>query len=208
MHSWQTTTSPCRLWGMNWCLRRPKRRSTPEWEKEFAGITAYRQDCHRAHCSYCQTNFIVAHGGRHDVVKHVGTPTHTRTYDDAKRSGRQASYALARLNTFNLLFQREGCGIYHLLGETKALLCTYLSRFVDSDILSSADDLLTIDFEDQMLQVDNNTLDIGTAARRFILSIEEECESAPIQRFYENVRQGYVAVVKGYWSVFRSKVKY
>ena len=106
------------------------------------------------------------------------------------------SYALARLNTFNLLFQREGYGIYHLLGETKALLCTYLSRFVDSDILSSADDLLTIDFEDQMLQVDNNTLDIGTAARRYILSIEEECESAPIQRFYEDVRQGYVAVVK------------
>ena len=475
----------------------------PEWEKEFAGITAYRQDCHRVHCSYCQTNFSVAHGGRHDVVKHVGTPTHTRAYDDAKRSGRQArlfelrqggkctsidlevakaealwckfvvehnlpfsvsdcfsdlipimfpdstiaskfsckrtktaaivtealapneqectikyakagpiavmvdesndiqndkgcaivlrvintdmvcvqnrfldmpvcnratganlfevidvcmknngipwenvkgfssdnasvmigkrnsvlsrvreatkqqvfdfgcishvanlcavalvkclrepvgdllvdtyfwfdksscrkedfhefqeftntphevitkhvttrwlsleksvnrilsqwdalqsyfssikeaerpgrakcckdkynsqsmklyfkflSYALTRLNTFNLLFQREGCGIYHLLGETKALLCTYLSRFVDSDILSSADDLLTIDFEDQMLQVDNNTLDIGTAARRYILSIEEECESAPIQRFYEDVRQGYVAVVK------------
>ena len=84
------------------------------------------------------------------------------------------SYALARFNTFNLLFQREGCGIYHLLGETKALLCTCLSRFVDSDILSSADDLLTIDFEDQMLQVDNNTLDIGTAARRYILSIEEE----------------------------------
>ena len=62
----------------------------PEWEKEFAGITAYRQDCHRVHCSYCQTNFSIAHGGRHDVVKHVGTPTHTRAYDDAKRSGRQA----------------------------------------------------------------------------------------------------------------------
>ena len=46
----------------------------PEWEKEFAGITAYRQDCRRAHCSYCQTNFSVAHGGRHDVVKHVGRP--------------------------------------------------------------------------------------------------------------------------------------
>ena len=40
--------------------------------------------------STCQTNFSVAHGGRHDVVKHVGTPTHTRAYDDAKRSGRQA----------------------------------------------------------------------------------------------------------------------
>ena len=71
------------------------------------------------------------------------------------------SYTLARLNTFNLLFQREGCGIHHLVGETKALLCTYLSRFVDSDIL-------TIDFEDQTLQVDNNTLDIGTAARCYI----------------------------------------
>ena len=106
------------------------------------------------------------------------------------------SYALARLNTFNLLFQREGCGIYHLLGETKALQCTYLSLFVDNDILSNADDLLTIDFEGQTLQVDNNTLDIGTAARRYISSIEEECESAPILWFYEAVRQGYVAVVK------------
>lgn len=62
----------------------------PEWEMEFAGITAYTPDCHRAYCRYYQTNFSVAHGGRHDVVKNVGTPTHTRAYDDAKRSGRQA----------------------------------------------------------------------------------------------------------------------
>ena len=67
-----------------------KSKFQPEWEKEFAGITAYSQDCHRAYCRYCQTNFSVAHGGRHDVVKHVGTPTHGRACDDAKRSGRQA----------------------------------------------------------------------------------------------------------------------
>ena len=48
---------------------------------EFAGIAAYTPDCHRAYCSYCQTNFSVAHGGRHDVVKHVGTPTHIRAYE-------------------------------------------------------------------------------------------------------------------------------
>ena len=67
-----------------------KSKFQPEWEKEFAGITAYSQDCHRAYCRYCQTNFSVAHGGRHDVVKHVGTPTHSRACDDTKRSGRQA----------------------------------------------------------------------------------------------------------------------
>ena len=39
------------------------------------------------YCRYCQTNFSVAHSGRHDVV---GTPTHGRACDDAKRSGRQA----------------------------------------------------------------------------------------------------------------------
>ena len=106
------------------------------------------------------------------------------------------SYGLARLNTFNLIFQRERCAIYHLLRETKALLCTYLSRFVDSDILSSAGDLLTIDFEDRTLQVADNALDIGTAARRYISNIEEECDPALICHFYEDVRQGYVAVVK------------
>ena len=106
------------------------------------------------------------------------------------------SYGLARLNTFNLIFQREGCAIYHLLRETKALLCTYLSRFVDSDILRSAGDLLTIDFEDRTLQVADNALDIGTAARRYISNIEEECDPALICHFYKDVRQGYVAVVK------------
>ena len=47
------------------------------------------------------------------------------------------SYTLARLNTFNLLFQREGYAMYNLLRETKALLYirTYLSHFVDSDII-------------------------------------------------------------------------
>ena len=41
------------------------------------------------HCNYCQTNFSVAHGGRHNVIKHIETPTHTRAYDDVKRFGRQ-----------------------------------------------------------------------------------------------------------------------
>ena len=105
-------------------------------------------------------------------------------------------YALARLNTFNLLFQHEGCAIYHLLDETKSLLRTYLSRFVDSEVLHTSNDLLTIDFEDTTLQVDNSALDVGTAARRYISSIEEECEPATLKHFYEDVRHSYVAVVK------------
>ena len=62
--------------------------------------------------------------------------------------------------------------------------------------MSSAGDLLTIDFEDRTLHVADNALDIGTAARRYISNIEEECDPALICHFYEDVRQGYVAVVK------------
>ena len=62
--------------------------------------------------------------------------------------------------------------------------------------MNSADDLLTIDFEDTTLQVDDNALDIGTAARRHVSSFEEECEPSIVQRFYDDVRHGYVAVVK------------
>ena len=52
------------------------------------------------------------------------------------------SYALARLNSFNVLFQGEGCSTFHLLSETKALLRTYLARFVDNGVLNSAEDLI------------------------------------------------------------------
>ena len=106
------------------------------------------------------------------------------------------TYALARLNTFNVLFQGEGCATYHLLSETKVLLKTYLSRFVDSEVLSSASDLLEIDFEDRTLQVDDATLDVGTSARRYISSIEEECSPSLLQNFHRDVRQAYTAVVK------------
>ena len=106
------------------------------------------------------------------------------------------SYALARLNTFNVLFQCEGSATFHLLTEAKALLRTYLSRFVDSDVLSSSNDLLEIHFEDQTLQVDNETLDVGTAARCYISSTEEQCNTVILQKFYKDVRQSYVAVVK------------
>ena len=73
-----------------------------EWEKEFVGINVYSQDQHRAFCNYCDTNFSVAHGGRHDVVKHVGTPSHSRAYDDAIRSGRQARLFELRQGENNL----------------------------------------------------------------------------------------------------------
>ena len=106
------------------------------------------------------------------------------------------SYALARLNSFNVLFQGEGCSTFHLLTETKALLRTYLARFIDNTLLNSSDDLLEVDVEDRTLQVDDEDLDVGTSARRYISGIVDECEPVLIQHFYDDVRAAYIAVVK------------
>lgn len=69
----------------------------------------------------------------------------------------------------------------HLLSETKALLRTYLARFVDNGVLNSAEDL-EIDFEN------DEDLDVGTAAHRYIFSIIEECDPALLRQFHEDVK--------------------
>ena len=105
------------------------------------------------------------------------------------------SYALVRLNSFNVLFQSEGYMTIHLLAETTALLRTYLGRFVDHQVIVSSD-VLDINFEDQSLQVLDEDLDVGTAARRYVCSIEEDCDPALLDRFFSDVRVAYSSVVK------------
>ena len=105
------------------------------------------------------------------------------------------SYALVRLNSFNVLFQSEGYITIHLLAKTTALLRTYLGRFFDHQVIVSSD-VLDINFEDQSLQVLDEDLDVGTAARRYVCSIEEDCDPALLDRFFSDVRVAYSSAVK------------
>ena len=105
------------------------------------------------------------------------------------------SYALVRLNSFNVLFQSEGYMTIHLLAKTTALLRTYLGRFVDHQVIVSSD-VLDINFEDQSLQVLDEDLDVGTVARRYVCSIEEDCDPALLDRLFSDVRVAYSSVVK------------
>ena len=56
--------------------------------------------------------------------------------------------------------------------------------------------------------MEDEALDIGTADRRFISGIVEECDPALVHNFHYDVRMAYVAVVKKLIDHFFSKVKY
>ena len=105
------------------------------------------------------------------------------------------SYALTRLNRFNVLFQGEGCKILQLLPATKSLLRSYLTNFVKEAVINEASDVTEVDFSNLDNQKVDEDLVIGSAAQKYIREIEDETDPAVIKTFYTSVRKGYAAVV-------------
>ena len=77
--------------------------------------------------------------------------------------------------------------ILQLLDETKDLLHTYLSTFVKRDLLQRAEDILQVDYNNPDNQVSDEELDVGTAARRHVISLQDEVDPGIITAFYRLV---------------------
>ena len=77
--------------------------------------------------------------------------------------------------------------ILQLLDETKYLLRTYLSAFVKRDMLQMAEDVLQVDYKNPDNHVSDEELDVGTAARRQLISMEDDADPDIITAFYRPV---------------------
>ena len=59
-----------------------------EWSAEFPGIVSSKGNTEKARCVYSGTDFVIGHGGRSDVKRHVETEGRRNAVVDAKQTGR------------------------------------------------------------------------------------------------------------------------
>ena len=104
-------------------------------------------------------------------------------------------FALRRLNRLNRVFQSDGCQVLELESATKELLNAYLLNFVKADVVSTADDVTKVEYSCVGNQKADTELSIGQQCTRYLSTIEDECDPAAIEHFYESVRKGYIAAV-------------
>ena len=101
-------------------------------------------------------------------------------------------YALKLLNTFSIAFQTHASCIGTLQDDECRLLQSFLSNFIDPDVIKSTEDVTSIAFTDKNVQLSNDELGIGTSTRLLWCGDLEELVGTAVERhFLKTVRTFY-----------------
>ena len=106
-------------------------------------------------------------------------------------------YAFKPLNIFSTAFQTHASCIGTLQADVRKLLNSFVSNFVDPEVIKSTDDITSIDFTDTSVQLSNDELGIGTSTRLLWCGeLEELVGTALERRFFKYVRIFYETCVR------------
>lgn len=71
-----------------------------EWQGMFPWVKEVKENKSRAFCSLCSKDFGIAHGGKHDVMKHSNTEDHKRRDpSDLNKASKSVSAYFAAVNS-------------------------------------------------------------------------------------------------------------
>uniref|UniRef100_H2ZVY8 DUF4371 domain-containing protein n=1 Tax=Latimeria chalumnae TaxID=7897 RepID=H2ZVY8_LATCH len=104
-------------------------------------------------------------------------------------------HGLDDLLAYNVFFQAEDSRVAYLWEESIKLLKMLLNQFVKSVVLSSADDVTTVDFQDLTNQKENKKLSVGAKAKNFI-AVNGDLDTATLEKVYAGVGKFYSAAVQ------------
>ena len=101
-------------------------------------------------------------------------------------------YALKPMNVFSTAFQTHASRIGTLQADVRRLFSSFLSNFIDPDVIKSSEDITTLEFTDSTIQLSNDELGIGTSTRLLWCGDLEDLVGTAIEnRFFKNVRTFY-----------------
>ncbi len=102
-------------------------------------------------------------------------------------------YAMKPFNKFSTAFQTHASRIGTIQSDVRQLLYSYMSNFVEPDILKSEEDITIIDYKNRSCQLDDSELGVGTSTRLLLCGeLEDEVIGTRIEvRFFEHVRLFY-----------------
>ena len=97
-------------------------------------------------------------------------------------------YAFKPMNVFSTAFQTHASRIGTLQADVRKLFHSFISNFIDPDVIKSSEDITTIEFTDNT----NDELGIGTSTRLLWCGELEDLVGTAIERrFFKNVRTFY-----------------
>ena len=100
------------------------------------------------------------------------------------------------LKYFSTAFQTHASRIGTLQADVRRLLHSFVSNFIDPEIIKSTEDIISIDFTDKNIQLSNDELGIGTSTRLLWCGeFEEFVGTALEKRFFKCVRTFYETCV-------------
>ena len=108
-------------------------------------------------------------------------------------------FALKPLNSFNTAFQTSASRIGKLQQDVYDLLRSFLSNFVQPQLLACAsnEEVYSFDYANLTIQLPNSELGIGTATRLCLIESSDELEgTSKEEKFFLSVRSFYVECVK------------
>ena len=100
------------------------------------------------------------------------------------------SFALKPLNKFSVAFQTHASRIGSLQSDVRVLLRGYLSNIVKPEVITNADDIITVNYLDRNNQVENSELGIGTSTRLLVCGELEDVVTGTVieKHFFASVR--------------------
>ena len=107
-------------------------------------------------------------------------------------------FALKPLNSFNTAFQTSASRIGKLQQDVYDLLQSFLSNFVQPQLLACAsnEEVYSFDYANLTIQLPNSELGIGTATRLCLIESSDELEgTSKEEKFFLSVRSFYVECV-------------
>ena len=103
------------------------------------------------------------------------------------------SFAMKPLNRFSTAFQTHASRMGSIQSDVRALLRGYMSNFIKPEILSTTEDITTIQYLHQDNQVGNDELGIGTSTRLLLVGEFEDVVVGTVveRQFFAYVREFY-----------------
>ena len=101
-------------------------------------------------------------------------------------------FVLKPLNIFSTAFQTHASRIGTLQADVRKLLHSFVSNFIDPEVIKSTEDITSIDFTDASIQLSDDELGIGTSTRLLWCGdLEDMVGTALERRFFKCVRTFY-----------------
>ena len=91
-------------------------------------------------------------------------------------------FALQPINRFTTVFQTSASRIGSIQDDTLSLLRGYLANFIKPEVITTAENITTINYCDRHNQLSDDALAIGTETLLFLSQFEDELEGTVIER--------------------------